>query len=77
MGRDVWCGSADVGFVRSNQDGDTTDLANTALKGIIGVKAMAEIAHALGQDSDAVQYGVSYGRLLVRIFNQAGTNWGL
>ncbi|KAM5540214.1 hypothetical protein V8D89_006033 [Ganoderma adspersum] len=41
---------------QSNLDGDTTDLANTALKGIIGVKAMAEIAHALGQDSDATQY---------------------
>ncbi|KAM5540216.1 hypothetical protein V8D89_006035 [Ganoderma adspersum] len=42
---------------QTNQDGDTTDLVNTALKGIIGVKAMAEIAHALGQDSDATKYG--------------------
>ena len=49
-------------------------MANIALKGIIGVKAMAEIAHALGEDADAVAYGVSYDRLLVRIFNQAGTN---
>ena len=32
---------------------------NTALKGIIGVKAVAEIAHALGEDSDATKYGVS------------------
>ncbi|PIL35889.1 hypothetical protein GSI_01549 [Ganoderma sinense ZZ0214-1] len=41
---------------QTNLDGDTTDLANTALKGIIGVKAMAEIAHALGEDSDATEY---------------------
>ena len=34
-------------------------MANTALKGIIGVKAMAEIAHALGEDSDSEIYGVS------------------
>ena len=34
-------------------------MANIALKGILGVKAMAEIAHALGKDSDAVSYGVS------------------
>ena len=36
-----------------------SDLANTALKGIIGVKAMAEIAHSLGKDSDAAEYEVS------------------
>lgn len=34
-------------------------MVNTALKGIIGVKAMAEIAHALGEDSDAAEYAVS------------------
>ena len=34
-------------------------MANIALKGIIGVKAMAEIAHALGEDSDATEYRVS------------------
>ncbi len=34
-------------------------MTNTALKGIIGVKAMAEIAHALGEDADAAEYGVS------------------
>ncbi|PIL35873.1 hypothetical protein GSI_01533 [Ganoderma sinense ZZ0214-1] len=38
------------------QDGSITNLANTALKGIIGVKAMAEIARALGEESDAVSY---------------------
>ena len=32
---------------------------NTALKGIIGVKAMAEIAHVLDEDSDATEYAVS------------------
>ncbi|KAM5540211.1 hypothetical protein V8D89_006030 [Ganoderma adspersum] len=42
---------------QTNQDGDTANLANTALKGIIGVKAMAEIAHALGENSDAAEYG--------------------
>ncbi|KAM5540217.1 hypothetical protein V8D89_006036 [Ganoderma adspersum] len=41
---------------QTNLDGDITNLANIALKGIIGVKAMAEIAHALGEDSDAVSY---------------------
>ena len=46
-------------LVRTNQDGDVSNLVNIALKGIIGVKAMAEIAHALGQDADAVEYGVS------------------
>ncbi len=42
------------------------DLTNIALKGIIGVKAMGEIAHALGEDSDAAEYGVSAaaGRVL-------------
>ena len=34
-------------------------MTNIALKGIIGVKAMAEIAHALGEDSDAAEYRVS------------------
>ena len=34
-------------------------MTNIALKGIIGVKAMAEIAHAVGEDADAKQYGVS------------------
>ena len=38
---------------------DRSNLANIALKGILGVKAMAEIAHALGGDSDAAEYGVS------------------
>ena len=49
-------------IVRQNQDnGDASQLTNIALKGIIGVKAMAEIAHALGEDLDAKQYGVSCG----------------
>ncbi|PIL35943.1 hypothetical protein GSI_01603 [Ganoderma sinense ZZ0214-1] len=43
---------------QTNKDQDkVVDSANIALKGVIGVKAMAEIAHALGQDSDAVEYG--------------------
>ena len=47
-------------------------MANTALKGIIGVKAMAEIAHALGEDSDAVSYGVSALVMEARIHGVAG-----
>ncbi|KAM5540219.1 hypothetical protein V8D89_006038 [Ganoderma adspersum] len=42
---------------QTNQDGSITNLANIALKGIIGMKAMAEIAHALGEDSNATEYG--------------------
>lgn len=34
-------------------------MTNLAIKGIIGVKAMAEISRALGQDLDAQQYDVS------------------
>ena len=33
-------------------------MTNLAIKGIIGVKAMAEIARAVGQDFDASQYDV-------------------
>ncbi len=33
-------------------------MTNLALKGIIGVKAMAEISRALGKDSDAQEYDV-------------------
>ena len=32
---------------------------NLALKGIIGIQAMAEISRALGNDTDAQTYGVS------------------
>ena len=38
---------------------------------------MAEIAHALGEDADAVAYGVSCGRPWPCIPNLAGTNRGL
>ncbi|PIL35874.1 hypothetical protein GSI_01534 [Ganoderma sinense ZZ0214-1] len=61
---------------QSNEDGDTTDLANTALKGIIGVKAMAEIAHALGQDSDATQYGNQASSLLSSWLSLATSSGG-
>ena len=47
-------------ILRDSADGLTNpNMTNLAIKGIIGVKAMAEIAHALGKDSDAVSYGVS------------------
>lgn len=39
-------------------------MTNLALKGIIGVKAMAEISRAVGKDSDAQEYDV---RLLLRL----------
>ena len=45
---------------RTNKDQDKfVNSANIALKGIIGVKAMAEIARVLGKESDAAEYGVS------------------
>nr|VWP00989.1 Uncharacterized protein [Ganoderma boninense] len=38
-------------------DAETTaNLTNLALKGVIGVKAMAEISRAVGEDADATQY---------------------
>ncbi len=33
-------------------------MTNLAIKGIIGVKAMAQISHAVGKDSDGQQYDV-------------------
>ena len=44
---------------RSSADGDTTaNLTNLAIKGIIGVQAMAEISRALGATDDAHNYDV-------------------
>lgn len=46
--------------VRANADEETTaNNTNLAFKGIVGVKAMAEISRAVGQSSDAKQYDVS------------------
>ena len=42
-----------------NSDGGISNSVNIALKGIIGVKAMAEIARAVGEDLDAAHYSVS------------------
>lgn len=67
----LWCQIDDravlMEFNRENQDREYSGSANIALKVVIGVKAMAEIAHALGTDSDAAEYGVSAiaGRWLV------------
>lgn len=33
-------------------------MTNLAIKGIIGVKAMAQISHAVGNDADGQQYDV-------------------
>ena len=44
---------------RITADNERNDnVANLALKGIIGVKAMAEISRAMGQDADALLYDV-------------------
>ncbi|KAI0665951.1 hypothetical protein C8Q78DRAFT_1062280 [Trametes maxima] len=40
----------------SADEENTANMTNLAIKGIIGVKAMAEISRALGEDSDAQQY---------------------
>ncbi|KAM5540207.1 hypothetical protein V8D89_006026 [Ganoderma adspersum] len=61
---------------QTNQDGDATNLTNIALKGIIGVKAMAEIAHALGKDSDATQYGDQASSLLNSFLSLAASSSG-
>ena len=37
----------------------SANMTNLAIKGIIGVKAMAEISRALGRDLDVQQYDVS------------------
>ncbi|PIL35870.1 hypothetical protein GSI_01530 [Ganoderma sinense ZZ0214-1] len=61
---------------QTNQDGDSTDLANIALKGIIGVKAMAEIAHALGEGADATKYGNQASSLLTSWLSLATSSGG-
>ncbi|KAI0759822.1 DUF1793-domain-containing protein [Trametes elegans] len=44
-------------FNQASADGETfANMTNLAIKGIIGVKAMAEISRSLGQDFDAQQY---------------------
>ncbi|KAI1785602.1 hypothetical protein LXA43DRAFT_1065747 [Ganoderma leucocontextum] len=67
-------------LVRTNQDEDTAvaaaGLANLALKGIIGVKAMAEIAYALGEDLDANQYGNQASTLLSSWLSLATSSGG-
>ena len=46
---------------RTNSDGSIAGSVNIALKGIIAVKAMAEIARVVGEDLDAAHYSVSCG----------------
>ena len=44
---------------RTSADGESTaNMTNLAIKGIIGVKAMAEISRAVGQNTDAENYDV-------------------
>lgn len=53
----------DTSFVRSTADADTyANMTNLAIKGIVGVQAMAEISKALGQNSDAEYYGVCFSK---------------
>ncbi|KAM5534565.1 hypothetical protein V8D89_011769 [Ganoderma adspersum] len=55
---DYLVGNALKSVNQTNKDQDKfVDSANIAFKGIIGVKAMAEIARVLGKDSDAAEYG--------------------
>ncbi|KAM5545433.1 hypothetical protein V8D89_000471 [Ganoderma adspersum] len=62
---------------QQNQDnGDASQLTNIALKGIIGVKAMAEIAQALGEDLDARQYGDNASALLDSFLPRATSSDG-
>ena len=50
---------------RTNYDVSSASSANIALKGIFGIRAMAEIAHAVGKDTDAMQYRVSCTQLWI------------
>ncbi|KAI1795670.1 hypothetical protein LXA43DRAFT_1058371 [Ganoderma leucocontextum] len=61
---------------QTNQDGDASDLTNIALKGIIGVRAMADIAHAVGEDADATQYGNQASTLLSSFLSLATSSGG-
>lgn len=46
-------------LVRMSADHQTTaNMTNLAIKGIVGVRAMAEISRALHQDSDGQTYDV-------------------
>ena len=45
--------------IRTSADGESTaNMTNLAFKGIVGVKAMAEISRAVGETSDAQTYDV-------------------
>ena len=65
-------------FLRSTADGDsTTNSTNLAIKGIIAIKAMAQISAALHQDSDANHYAVGQTAFLnilhlIRHFTEPG-----
>ncbi|KAI1795669.1 hypothetical protein LXA43DRAFT_991614 [Ganoderma leucocontextum] len=61
---------------QTNQDGTTTALANIAIKGIIGVKAMAEIARAVGENQDATQYDGQASSLLGSWLSLAASSGG-
>ncbi|KAI1795668.1 hypothetical protein LXA43DRAFT_991596, partial [Ganoderma leucocontextum] len=61
---------------QTNQDGTTTALANIAIKGIIGVKAMAEIARAVGESEDALQYDGQASSLLGSWLSLAASSGG-
>ena len=51
------CGAR--GSYRESADGqDTANMTNLAFKGIVGVRAMAEMSRALGEEFDAQQYEV-------------------
>jgi hypothetical protein len=46
-------------FASEDADGlSSANLTNLALKGIIGIRAMADISYTLGKDDDAAKYQV-------------------
>ncbi|EEB87392.1 hypothetical protein MPER_15265, partial [Moniliophthora perniciosa FA553] len=49
---------APTGFKSADSDGAITNGTNLAIKGIIGLRAMAEISHTVGRGDDANKYQV-------------------
>ncbi|PIL34513.1 hypothetical protein GSI_03291 [Ganoderma sinense ZZ0214-1] len=62
---------------QQNQDnGEASQMTNIALKGIIGVRVMAEIAYAVGEDSDATHYADQASSLLDSFLSRATSSDG-
>ncbi len=62
---------------RLTSDAETTaNLTNLAIKGIIGVKAMAEISRAVGQETVGTQYDVRPKLCFFRVWTTWLIGWG-